>query len=232
VITVGSVDRPTAARWLDFLAEDFRERRKAIRRLTHGFPEFVFWIHPDGGLGDAVDSHKAHPPPGFRHIIDDEPDCCGFLRGRVVRHAGRQLIATKQPVVSNAPGNGAVVPVGNPLTIGVVEAGFIKTFESPGFTLDLRNPDHHALFNHLKSAKLPCPTRCLPKGLKGVPGLGCRELEIDGKRCNVKCKLTWGGKPDIRTKGNGSVFRWSDDDWVFVLMGKEGVDAKRLEGMF
>lgn len=92
MLTVGSVDRPTAARWLDFLAEDFRGRRKAIRRLTHGFPEFVFWIYPDGGLHDAVDSHKAHPPPGFLHIIHDEPDYGGFLRGRVVRHAGKQLI--------------------------------------------------------------------------------------------------------------------------------------------
>lgn len=166
--------------------------------------------------------------------------------------SGPSAAPPEQPVVSTAPGNGAVVPVGNPLTISVVESGFIKTFESPGFTLDLKNPDHHALFNHLKSAKLPCPTRCLPKGLKGVPGLGCRELEIDGKRgalvcfkqeddivhlvvfkrCDVKCKLPQGGKPDIRTKGNWSVARWSDDDWVFVLMGKEGVDAKRLEEMF
>jgi hypothetical protein len=155
-------------------------------------------------------------------------------------------------LVTNDPGSGAVVPVGNQLTIGVVESGFIKAFESPGFTLDLKNPDHHALFSHLKSSKLPCPTRCLPKGLRGVPGLGCRELEIDGKRgalvcfkqendmvhlvifkrCDVKCKLPQGGKPDIQTKGNWSVARWSDEDWVFVLMGKEGVDAKRLEGMF
>lgn len=155
-------------------------------------------------------------------------------------------------VVTTGPGNGAVVPAGNLLTISVVESGFIKTIESPGFTLDLKNPDHHALFNHLKSAKLPCPTRCLPKGLKEVPGVGCRELEIEGKRgalvcfkqendvvhlvvfkrCDVKCKLPQGGKPDIRTKGNWSVARWSDEDWVFVLMGKEGIDAKRLEGMF
>lgn len=157
-----------------------------------------------------------------------------------------------ESVVTKLPGSGAVIPAGNPLTISVVESGFIKTFESPGFTLDLNNPDHHTLFDHLKSAKLPCPNRCLPKGLKGIPGLGCRELEIDGKRgalvcfkqendvvhlvvfkrCDVKCKLPQGGKPDIRTKGNWSVARWSDDDWVFVLMGKEGVDAKRLEGMF
>lgn len=156
------------------------------------------------------------------------------------------------PLVTNIPATGGAVPAGNLLTISVVESGFIKAFESPGFTLDLKNPDHHALFDHLKSAKLPCPTRCLPKGLRGVPGLGCRELEIEGKRgalvcfkqendivhlvvfkrCDVKCKLPDTGKPDFKQRGNWSVARWSDDDWVFVLMGKEGVDAKRLEGMF
>jgi hypothetical protein len=156
------------------------------------------------------------------------------------------------PVAQNDPGTGTLVPAGNLLTISLVESGFIKTIESPGFTLDLKNPDHHALFDHLKSAKLPCPTRCLPRGLKEVPGLGCRELEIDGKRgalvcfkqendvvhlvvfkrCDVKCKLPKTGKPDFKQRGNWSVARWSDDDWVFVLMGKEGVDAKRLEGMF
>jgi hypothetical protein len=155
-------------------------------------------------------------------------------------------------VVSSVPAAGGVVSVSHPLTISVVESGFIKAFESPGFTLDLKDRDHHALFNHLKSAKLPCPTRCLPKGLKGVPGLGCRELEIAGKRgavvcfkqendkvhlvlfkrCDVKCKLPVNGKPDIRKHGNWTVARWGDEEWIFVLMGKEGVDAKRLEGMF
>ena len=52
------------------------------------------------------------------------------------------------------------------------------------------------------------------------------------KRCDVKCKLPVNGKPDIRTHGNWTVARWGDEEWIFVLMGKEGVDAKRLEGMF
>jgi len=165
--------------------------------------------------------------------------------------SGPSVPATN-PVAKNDLGTGAIVPPGKLLTIGSVESGFIKTIESPGFTLDLKNPDHHALFEHLKSAKLPCPNRCLPKGLKEVPGLGCRELEIEGKRgalvcfkqendivhlvvfkrCDVSCRLPDTGKPDFKQRGNWSVARWTDDEWVYVLMGKEGVDAKRLEGMF
>lgn len=76
----------------EFLAENRRGRRTAIRDLTHGMPEFVFWIYPNGRVHDARTSHRAHPPPGFAHIVKDEPDYGGFLRGRVVRHAGHQLI--------------------------------------------------------------------------------------------------------------------------------------------
>jgi hypothetical protein len=32
-------------------------------------------------------------PRGYEHILEDEPDYGGFLRGRVVRYAGEQLIA-------------------------------------------------------------------------------------------------------------------------------------------
>lgn len=93
MMTVGSVSREVATEWFEFLGEGFRGRRTAIRDLTHGVPEFVFWIYPDGRLHDAKTSHRAHPPPGFEHILKDEPDYGGFLRGRVVRHAGRQLVA-------------------------------------------------------------------------------------------------------------------------------------------
>lgn len=92
MLTTGSISRAQASRVFDFLAEDFRGRRTAIRALTHGTPEFVFWIYPDGQLHDARTSHKAHPPRGFEHILKDEPDYGGFLRGRVVRQSGVQLI--------------------------------------------------------------------------------------------------------------------------------------------
>jgi len=175
--------------------------------------------------------------------------------------ASRPNGATDSPVVynppvENPPAGGGVVTVGLP--INKVEEEFIKTVETKGIKLDLDNPDHHELFAHLKAAKLPCPNRCLPKGLKEIPGLGCRELDIEGKkgalvcfkqeedivhlmvfkRCDVKCKLPKEGKPAFGEHGTWSVARWSDEDWVFVLMGeknadrKQNVDRKRLEEMF
>ena len=157
---------------------------------------------------------------------------------------------TRRPeeIPALSPQNGVAIPI----SIGRVESGFINTFEDPGFTLDLKNPDHHALFEHLKGAKLPCPNACLPKGLKEIPGLGCRELKIAGKRgalvcfkqeddivhlvafkrCDVKCRLPKKGEPDIGKHGKWSVARWADDEWVFVLMGEKNIDAQRLKDLF
>lgn len=159
-----------------------------------------------------------------------------------------------EPVVGNFPAEGPFVPPGKLLTISLVEEDFIKRYEaaSPKFTLDLENPDHHKLFDSLLGKKLPCPKRCLPKGLQEFDGDGCRELEIGGKRgavvcfkqrgdkvhlvvfkrCDVKCKLPKTGEPDFREHGHWSVARWTDNEWVYVLMGKESVDLKRLEEMF
>jgi hypothetical protein len=92
MITVGSVTREDAAKRFPFLAERYPGRRTAIRELTHRDPEFVFWIYPDGRLHDARRSHRDNVPRGFEHILKDEPDYCGFLRGRVVRHNTHQLI--------------------------------------------------------------------------------------------------------------------------------------------
>jgi hypothetical protein len=44
VITIGSVSREVAAASFPFLAVHHPGRRAAIRELTHGDPEFVFWI--------------------------------------------------------------------------------------------------------------------------------------------------------------------------------------------
>jgi hypothetical protein len=92
MITVGSVSREDAARWFPFLAQRFRGRRSAIKEFTHRAPDFVFWIFPDGRLFDARDAHRKNPPPGHEHILDDEPDYGGFLRGRVASENDQQLV--------------------------------------------------------------------------------------------------------------------------------------------
>ena len=92
MITIGSVSRAEAAARFSCLGVHAKGRRTAIRALTHRQPDFVFWIYPDGRLHDARDSHAAHPPRGFEHIVHDEPDYEGFLRGRVVSLGEDQLV--------------------------------------------------------------------------------------------------------------------------------------------
>ena len=92
MITVGSVPRAEISALFPFLAERYSGRRNAIKELTHGRPDFVFWIYPDGRLHDARNAHARNCPKGYEHILDDEPDYGGFLRGRIVSARGKQLV--------------------------------------------------------------------------------------------------------------------------------------------
>ena len=92
MITKGSISREVAAQKFDFLAKKVSGRRKMIKEFTHTYPEFVFWIFPDGQLFDAKDAHKKNVPKGYEHILKDEPDYGGFLRGRVARQFEEQII--------------------------------------------------------------------------------------------------------------------------------------------
>jgi hypothetical protein len=93
MITLGSVPREAAAERFPFLAQTYPGRRRAIKEFTHRDPDFVFWIYPDGRLHNARDSHARNVPRGFAHIVEDEPDYGGFLRGRVASLFENQLIA-------------------------------------------------------------------------------------------------------------------------------------------
>ena len=109
MITVGSVTRDAVAAVFPFLAEKFSGRRTAIKELTHGRPDFVFWIFPDGRLHDAKDAHARNVPRGHEHIVDDEPDYGGFLRGRIVTSRGRQLVVVYcRPEALATPGPAVV----------------------------------------------------------------------------------------------------------------------------
>src|SRR5689334_5427068 len=92
MITVGSIAREEAAKRIPFLAERFSGRRKAIKEFTHRDPEFAFWIYPDGRLFNARDSHRRNVPRGYEHILNNEPDYGGFLRGRVASLFEDQLV--------------------------------------------------------------------------------------------------------------------------------------------
>ena len=92
MITVGSVPREEAAGRFSFLSPRARGRRTALREFTHRDPELVFWIDPTGQLLDAKRSHLQNPPKGLAHILDDEPDYGGFLRGRIARSDEHQLV--------------------------------------------------------------------------------------------------------------------------------------------
>jgi len=92
VITVGSITRQEATERFDFLAEHFRGRRRALHDFTHTDPDFVFWIFPDGNLFDAKDAHIRNIPKGHEHILKDEPEYGGFLRGRIARRGDHQLV--------------------------------------------------------------------------------------------------------------------------------------------
>ncbi|WP_299247422.1 hypothetical protein [uncultured Aquimarina sp.] len=92
MITVGSITREEATAIFPFLQEKYRGRRKEIKEYTHTYPEFVFWIYPDGKLFDAKEAHKKNTPKGFDYILQDEPNYGGFLRGRLARQFEEQII--------------------------------------------------------------------------------------------------------------------------------------------
>jgi hypothetical protein len=148
--------------------------------------------------------------------------------------------------------DGASPAVANngPLPVDVVQAGFIRAYESPLFSLDKQRDDHQELLQHLASKKLPCPG-CLPPGLVGVKCIGCRELVIDDRRGSVICfdehdigvvhlvifrredisgKLPCSKQPSFAQNGHWAAARWSDDKNVFVLVG--ATDLRKLASLF
>lgn len=146
--------------------------------------------------------------------------------------------------------DGPVIVASKPLPVDVVQAGFIKAYESPHFSLEMRRDDSRALIENLKSRKLPCPG-CLPPGLATVKGIGCRELIIDGKRGSVVCfderengvvhlvifsredvsgELPCHNHPSFSQCGSWAVARWEDDRNVFILVGT--TDITKLASLF
>lgn len=137
-----------------------------------------------------------------------------------------------------------------PVSVDVVQAGFIRTFESPLFSLDEQREDQRELIAHLKSRELPSPCD-LPPGLVNVKGIGCRELIIDGRHGSLICfderengvvhlvifrredvcgELPQGCHPSFAQDGHWAVARWQDDGNVFILIGN--TDIAKLAALF
>jgi len=122
----------------------------------------------------------------------------------------------------------------------VVQASFIRTFESRSFDFEVKKDDPSVLVQHLKKRKLPCPG-CLPPGLERVKSIGCRELVIDGKRGSVICfdlgadgmvhlmvfkradligEFPGFESPRLVQEGSWASAQWETDRKVFILLGK------------
>jgi hypothetical protein len=134
--------------------------------------------------------------------------------------------------------NGEPAHIAKAVPIEVVQAGFVRSFESPNFNLEEKQDNKQVLIRHLQERKLPCPG-CLPPGLEKLKALGCRELEIDGKRGSLLCfKVGDKGvvhvvvfrnedvsgdfppmeKPEFVRVGGWSSARWENAGKVFLMM--------------
>ena len=158
------------------------------------------------------------------------------------------FLLTRNTVTTSATTSGTAEA--GPLPVDVVQAGFIRAYESPIFSLDTKRDDQRELLAHLASRKLPCPG-CLPPGLVGVKSIGCRELVIDGKRGSLICfderengvvhlvifrredvsgDLPCSKQPSFAQTGHWIAARWCDGKNVFILVG--ATDLRKLSSLF
>lgn len=138
-----------------------------------------------------------------------------------------------------------------PVALDVVQAGFVKSYESPFFQLDEKRDDQKLLIQHLRARKLPCPGPCLPPGLQKAKGIGCRKLVVDGKQGSLICFKVWKEgvvhvvifsrddvagvfppkeSPAFARQGEWASARWEDGDKVFLVLSKSVAD--RLPELF
>ena len=138
----------------------------------------------------------------------------------------------------------------------VIQKTALDYFQSPLFTLDLKNEQQAALFMWLKNKNLPTPST-LPLGLKNIPSIGCRELSIgpDNIPASLICfkpaddnviHLIVLKKENLATdlpnatearkncqgcdKSGWATAQWCDDENAYFLFGKR--DPTELAGIF
>lgn len=159
-----------------------------------------------------------------------------FLRRAAIPLAAAAGIALAFFITRPADPTGLVKT--GPVPIEAVQAGFIRTYESPLFSLDEKREDHRLLVRHLQERELPCGG-CLPPGLQNIKGIGCRELVIDGKRGSLICfdegengvvhmvifrrvdvsgELPEKDHPILSQNGDWASAQWQDGENVFVAI--------------
>ena len=175
-------------------------------------------------------------------------------KGIAIPIAAAAGIAMAFAVMNEKPQQG--VPVANienakeKVPIDAVAAGFVRTFESPLFSLDKMSGDTPQLVSYLREKDLPCGEGFLPPGLEDCKGLGCRELTIDGVKGSLICfdekdgtvhlvifrkddvsgDLPGISHPIIAQSGNWARATWEQGNYVFIMMSMR--DKSRFEGFF
>lgn len=205
------------------------------------------------------------PPQGFRNEIIAameqsvrsevvaEPSRSWWRLGAPLAAAAGIVLAfvmtRPDPSAPSVGGGGQFVPA---VPISHVEAEAISTLTSPGFTLDLKNPDQQVLFKFIREQGRACPEGAIPKGLADIPGLGCRILDVEGKSgamvCFRKsddemvhlvvfragdvdcCDLPKDSSPILDQHGAWAVARWHHQGRVFLLLGN--TESEKLNELF
>ena len=195
------------------------------------------------------------PPPGMRENILAAMHACAPGRrkpmpawkkfGIPTAAAAAVAFAFAMPTDAWKRGSGnATANTGEaasiaPMPIDLVRAGFINIFQDQEFTLDLGRASHREIMRHLEERGLPCPS-CIPPGLRNIKGIGCREIDIDGRRGTVVCyehgegglvhlvifraediegTLPYRRNAEFAQHGDWAEATWRNNENAFVLLG-------------
>ena len=208
-----------------------------------------------GDFPQAEDRHDARligafasiqPPASLRESViaamdrtatKDAPVSIPIFRRLAIPLAAAAGIAVAF-LVTRTTSPKAAVAQSRTVPVEVVQAGFVRTYESPAFALEEKHDDPQALAGHLRERKLPCPG-LLPPGLRNLKSLGCRELVVDGKHGSLVCfearengrvhmvifrredvsgDLPPVTQPAFDRVGNWTTAKWADSEKVFLMM--------------
>lgn len=186
----------------------------------------------------------------MEHTAKTERGAFGWKRIGIPLAAAAGIALAFIMVDGNQPDGKTAGNHSNTIPVEAVQAGFVRLFESPLFSLDEETQEMPHLISYLREKGLPCGGGYLPPGLVGVKGLGCRELVIDGKRGSLICFDTEKGTvhlvifqrsdvagelpdiehPAIEKCGEWARASWRKENYAFSLMAVS--DKESIAGYF